>query len=284
MSSSLAERTENNQGSNQRTLRASKCSDGQPIQPPSLLERYPCPRAGDVLPCGHMSTPPDPTTHQFDPLAWWRAQNRCLRRAQGELERLLRPVRAGTADELDLADKRWARAMTDLMDNLLDGILSNMAHPGLANHDQAEVRRVAMDTKKLADRGELFRDRVNQLAPQRREGRLPDMDPHTPRPDGFSLRDEANALVAKAFRNGPLERLHAGAHSPLLEDPSLSRLTNAEMKELMLYACRTLARQLEKKQRNPREYFREMVLYHEDYCRGWEREDELESLSHGPGH
>ena len=29
-------------------------------------------------------------------------------------------------------------------------------------------------------------------------------------PDGFTLRDEANAIVAVAFRNGPLEDLHAG--------------------------------------------------------------------------
>ena len=27
-------------------------------------------------------------------------------------------------------------------------------------------------------------------------------------PDGFTIRDEANALVAWAFRNGPVEDLH----------------------------------------------------------------------------
>ncbi len=32
---------------------------------------------------------------------------------------------------------------------------------------------------------------------------------------GFTLRDEASALVAWAFRNGPLEGLHAGATSPI---------------------------------------------------------------------
>lgn len=29
-------------------------------------------------------------------------------------------------------------------------------------------------------------------------------------PDGFSIWDEANALVARAFGNGPIENLHPG--------------------------------------------------------------------------
>jgi hypothetical protein len=46
-------------------------------------------------------------------------------------------------------------------------------------------------------------------------------------PGGFTVRDEANALTAFAFRNGPLEDLHVGQSSPLLDNPSLSRITNA---------------------------------------------------------
>jgi hypothetical protein len=33
-------------------------------------------------------------------------------------------------------------------------------------------------------------------------------------PGGFTLRDEANAIVAYAFRNGPIEDLHAGELPP----------------------------------------------------------------------
>lgn len=40
---------------------------------------------------------------------------------------------------------------------------------------------------------------------------------------GFTLRDEANAIVAYVLRNGPLERLHAGESSELLEKSELSR-------------------------------------------------------------
>lgn len=39
-------------------------------------------------------------------------------------------------------------------------------------------------------------------------------------PNGFTIRDEANALVAAAFRNGPIENLHAGEWSELLENTS----------------------------------------------------------------
>src|SRR5437762_14378898 len=59
-------------------------------------------------------------------------------------------------------------------------------------------------------------------------------------PGDFTVRDEANALVVWAFRNGPLEDLHAGKYLELLEDKSLSRITDAEMKALMINACRTL--------------------------------------------
>lgn len=54
-------------------------------------------------------------------------------------------------------------------------------------------------------------------------------------PDDFTTRDEANALVAYAFRNGPIENLHAGKYSELLENENLSRITDDEMKTLMVY-------------------------------------------------
>jgi hypothetical protein len=44
----------------------------------------------------------------------------------------------------------------------------------------------------------------------------------------FTLRDEANALTAYAFRNGFLEDLHAGKPSSLLNQPGYSRITDDE--------------------------------------------------------
>lgn len=59
----------------------------------------------------------------------------------------------------------------------------------------------------------------------------------------FTLRDEANAIVACAFRNGPIEDLHSGKDSELLRNPELSRITNDEMKTIMLNACQTMEKQ-----------------------------------------
>jgi len=40
--------------------------------------------------------------------------------------------------------------------------------------------------------------------------RIPDELAQERWPVGFKLRDEANAIVAHALRNGPIEDLHAG--------------------------------------------------------------------------
>ena len=90
-------------------------------------------------------------------------------------------------------------------------------------------------------------------------------------PDGFTIRDEANALTAYAFRNGPLERLHTGRQSPLLDDPDLQRLTDAEMKELMINASTTLAAALALRDSDPDRYRRFVQGYGLDFCRAWER-------------
>ena len=92
-------------------------------------------------------------------------------------------------------------------------------------------------------------------------------------PGGFTRRDEANALVAMAFRNGPLETLHAGEVSELLERPELSRITDAEMKEIMLNACRCMERILREREEDPDGYFVKILGANTRYCRQWERID-----------
>jgi hypothetical protein len=90
-------------------------------------------------------------------------------------------------------------------------------------------------------------------------------------PDGFTLRDEANAIVAKAFRNGPLEDLHAGKWSELLDNQELSRITDEEMKALMIFACEQVVQLLRMKETDPEGYYLEMMSYGWRFCRGWER-------------
>jgi len=90
-------------------------------------------------------------------------------------------------------------------------------------------------------------------------------------PGGFTLRDEANAIVAYAFRNGPIEDLHAGKSSQLLDNPELSRITDDEMKAVMLNACRCVEKLLREKQDDPGAYYLKMMDYNRRYCRAWER-------------
>jgi len=107
--------------------------------------------------------------------------------------------------------------------------------------------------------------------------RIPEFEPVTADelsaafPGGFAIRDEANALTAYAFRNGPLESLHAGKSSPLLEDLSLSRITDAEMKTLMMNACEVLAKALMLRDTDPEQYRRFVQGYGLRYCRSWQR-------------
>ena len=90
--------------------------------------------------------------------------------------------------------------------------------------------------------------------------------------DALTVRDEANSLTAYAFRNGFLEDLHAGKPSPLLEQPGYSRITDDEMKRLMVEASEKLARMLVLKQQDPAEYDEFIRKYQKTYCRSWKRD------------
>lgn len=49
-----------------------------------------------------------------------------------------------------------------------------------------------------------------------------------------NLAKEAKAIVALAFRNGPIEDVHAGRPCPsCVDDPSYSGITQAEMRAIM---------------------------------------------------
>jgi hypothetical protein len=91
-------------------------------------------------------------------------------------------------------------------------------------------------------------------------------------PGGFDRRDEANAIIAMSVRNGPIENLHAGKHSPLLEDETLSRLTDADIKTIMLYATKMVTFMLWLRDEAPEVYRRYVQVYGSRYCRMWERQ------------
>ena len=87
----------------------------------------------------------------------------------------------------------------------------------------------------------------------------------------LTVREEANALICCAVRNGFLEELHAGKHSQLLETPGLSRITDDEMKKLMIGASAKLAELLAMKDSNPDKYWHTIRRFNETYCKNWAR-------------
>jgi hypothetical protein len=88
----------------------------------------------------------------------------------------------------------------------------------------------------------------------------------------FTARDEANALTAYAFRNGFLEDLHAGKPSPVLSQPGYSRISDAEMKRLMIEASAKLEKMLRMKQEDAAQYEVFIRNYQRTYCRTWKRD------------
>ena len=79
-------------------------------------------------------------------------------------------------------------------------------------------------------------------------------------PREFTLRDEANAICAYAFRNGPVEDIHTDG-----------RISDPEMKELMINASEHLAKLMAMKLDSPEQYDQFIRDYHRKFCLRWER-------------
>lgn len=87
-----------------------------------------------------------------------------------------------------------------------------------------------------------------------------------------TIREEANALTCFAFRNGFIEELHVGDYSPLLENPKLSRITDPEMKKLMIEASQRLSEMLTLKETDPEEYWR-VIAHYRRYTWNWVKDE-----------
>jgi len=75
------------------------------------------------------------------------------------------------------------------------------------------------------------------------------------------LAIEAKALVALAFRNGPIEDLHAGRPCPACSGkPEISHISDDEMKDLMKSAVNTLYRLLWLREHEPSSYQEKLAL------------------------
>jgi hypothetical protein len=84
------------------------------------------------------------------------------------------------------------------------------------------------------------------------------------------LAREAKAIVALAFRNGPIEDLHAGKQCPTCFGcTEYSHVTDEEMHFIMKNAVDSIYRLLILRSENPLEYERQ-VQFGERYTRGWD--------------
>lgn len=84
------------------------------------------------------------------------------------------------------------------------------------------------------------------------------------------LAREAKSLVALAFRNGPIEGVHAGKRCPTCAgDPGYSKITDAEMKTIMKSAVNRLYTLLLFRQENPAVY-EDLLQAGDPYTRAWD--------------
>src|SRR6476469_8168131 len=84
------------------------------------------------------------------------------------------------------------------------------------------------------------------------------------------LAREAKAIVALAFRNGPVEDLHAGKPCPTCRGHTeYSHVTDEEMHVMMPDAVDNVIRLLVLRSENPPEYERQ-VQFGERYTLGWD--------------
>jgi hypothetical protein len=72
-----------------------------------------------------------------------------------------------------------------------------------------------------------------------------DLGPNIASSNHKRLTIPSHHLVRIAFRNGFLEDLHAGKSSPILDQPSYSRISHYEMRRLMIEASAKLEQMLQ---------------------------------------
>jgi hypothetical protein len=122
--------------------------------------------------------------------------------------------------------------------------------PGVMNADLEKVFGASIGT--IRKRAMQVKQGLGLDAPLSIQGIVP--------PREFTLRDEANAICAYAFRNGPVEDIHADG-----------RISDPEMKELMINASEHLAKLMAMKQDSQEQYDQFIRDYHRKFCLGWER-------------
>ena len=96
-----------------------------------------------------------------------------------------------------------------------------------------------------------------------------------------TLALEAKAMVALAFRNGPIEAVHAGWPCGVCNgNPAVSHITDDEMKAIMKSAVDTLYRLLWQREYDPAAYL-ESLAFGERNTINWDDPELEEPLRRG---
>jgi hypothetical protein len=105
----------------------------------------------------------------------------------------------------------------------------------------------------------------------------------TTKPDQRDLVREAKAIVALAFRNGPIEDLHAGKPCPACKGKAgYSRISDAEMKVIMKNAVNQVYKLLRLKADDPEGYERQ-IAFGERYTLSWDDPEQRKERRHDEG-
>lgn len=96
-------------------------------------------------------------------------------------------------------------------------------------------------------------------------------------PKDPQLAREAKAIVALAFRNGPIEQVHAGRDCPTCHAaPEYSRITDDEIKAIMKSAVNRVYTLLRLKTNDPDGY-EEQIAFGTGYVARWDEPEETEA-------
>ena len=195
-----------------------------------------------------------------------------LETALDELRASLVALAESLASDGTDASMPMPRSIEDQLHALLDvhddlrGVVSD--RPAL--REIGRDRTIEVFGEMLGAIGCLFQPSGREVASKVRrdlhESRISEMARET-----LTRRQEANAIVSYTFRTGYLETLHAGKSSPLLDDPELSRITDAEIKRLMIECCRKLDRLLRLREADPETYWTK-IAHHAMYTQVWEQD------------
>jgi hypothetical protein len=94
-------------------------------------------------------------------------------------------------------------------------------------------------------------------------------------PNDQEMAAEAKAIVALAFRNGPIEDLHSGKPCPTCSsEAGYSRVTDEEMKQIMKAAVNSVYTLLRQKRSDPEKYAKQ-IAFGSRYARAWDEAEEV---------